>query len=105
MAFHNNASLDAAFDTTYGAADPATVSPAVGDSYTAPCILKRDVEINDDSNGIVLRVTTLEFRKADLADPSAALLRGTLVVVGSKTHYIEELVQETTYTVTYYCTK
>jgi len=105
MAFHNNANLDAAFNTVFGAADLGTVTPPEGEAYNAACIVKRDVEINNEDSGIVLRTTTLEFRKVDLASSSAGLLRATTVLVLGKTHYIESLIEETTYTVTYYCTK
>ena len=105
MPFHDNAGLDAAFNTTYGAAYVATVTPLVGDAYDAPAILSYDVEMHDDNHGITQRTTTLEFRKADLADPSAGLLRGTTVLANGRTFYIEEMLAESTYTLTYYTTK
>ena len=105
MAFHDNTRLNAAFSTTHGAAVAGTIDEPERENYSAAGIIDHGVEVNDEHNGIIIRSTTVEFRKADLADPDAGLRRGTTFLVGEKTYHIEELLSESTYTLTYYCTK
>tara|TARA_R100000951_G_C2590703_1_gene164925 strand:- start:16 stop:333 length:318 start_codon:yes stop_codon:yes gene_type:complete len=102
MPFHDSTFLDAAFDTTYGAAYSATITPLAGGTpYTAPGIAKYNVEIFDEDQGIRDRKKTVEFRKADLADAAAGLLRNDSVLINSKTYKIKELDEESEYTLTY----
>ena len=102
MPFHTSSSLDAAFDTTHGAAYSTTITPLNGDpAYTAPGILEKNVEVLDESQGIRDRITTIEFRKADLADAAAGLLRNDSVLIDGTTYKIKELDEESDYVLTY----
>lgn len=101
MPFHSNSSLDAAFDTNHGAAYLATITPGAGDPYTAPGILEKNVEVIDESSGIRDRITLIEFRKADLSDSDAGLLRNDQITIDGKTYKVKELDEETDYLVKY----
>lgn len=102
MSFLTSAMLDPMFDTTFGAADEATISPASGSDYTAPVILYLGVSVVDSMAGIEERTTIVEVRKSDLADSDNGLLQGTEVIVGGTTYTIQSLERETTYTLIYF---
>lgn len=102
MSFLTSSMLDPIFDTTFGAADEAIISPAVGEDYTAPVILHLSVETIGEISGIEERTTVIEVRKSDLADSEAGLLQGTEVTVGGTTYTIQNLDREETYTMHYF---
>lgn len=101
MPFHDSTMLDAHFDTDSGFAWASTVTPGVGEAYSAPCIVEKDVEFIDEDSGIRNRVTLLEFRKADLADSAAGLVQGDTALVDDRTYTIQSLESESTYTLKY----
>jgi len=102
--FHDETFLDAHFDTSSGFAYASTVTPGVGDAYSAPCMVEKDVEFLDENSGIRQRVTLLEFRKSDLADSDAGLVQGDSVLIGTRTYTIQSLESESTYTLKYFVT-
>lgn len=101
MAFHKNSDLDAAFDSTSGFADDCTISEPERAEYSATAIFAKGVEVTSSGSGLVDRVDTLEFRKADLQDPDGGLLKRSEVILGDRRFRIAELLDETTYTMIY----
>lgn len=102
MPIHDSSLVDAAFDTTTGFAYSATINEpgeAVAD-YTANVIRQHDVDVMSEESGIQVRTNTLEIRKADLNE-STGLPRDTLVTLDGTTYTIEQLLEESTYTLTY----
>ena len=104
MPFHDSSILDPVFDTESGFAWACTVTPGVGSAYSAPAIREMEVEVVDEDSGIRQRVTLLEFRKSDLANPTVGLVQGDTALVDGRTYTIQSLEEETTYTYKYFAT-
>ena len=101
MPFHDSTMLDAAFDATSGFAWNCTISEPDRANYSTTAILQLDVEIFDEDSGLTNRTKTLELRKSTLADQAAGLVVNSVVTIGSRSYRIQQLIAESTYTLTY----